>query len=268
VAPGATIQLVLAKSEKDVDLLSAVRYAVANNLGDVISQSFGEAESCPSTDFLADQHAVFADAVAKGITVVAASGDWGAAQKTCDGTLVAGVGTPASDPLVTAVGGTRLTADVTTGAYQSEVGWGDQYGASGGGFSAVYRRPGYQAPFIKSNGARGLPDVAWSADAYGAVPAVALGHGGFVFGTSAPTAEWAGVAALGDQAAGHRLGQLNIPIYHAAKGHAAIGALHNITAGNNSFGGFPGYSAGEGWDPVTGVGTPDVAKLVAWLAEN
>jgi subtilase family serine protease len=267
IAPGATIQLVLARSEQDADLLSATRYAVDHNLGDVISQSFSEAESCPSSQFLADEHAVFAQAVASGISLVAASGDLGPAQHTCDGTIVVGAGTPASDPLVTAVGGTRLIADVTTGQYITEVGWGDRFGASGGGFSAVYRRPGNQAPFVKDNSSRAVPDVAWSSDVFGFTPVVALGRRLASFGTSAATAEWAGVAAIGVQAAGHRLGSLNPLLYHAAKGKAAAGALRDITTGNSSFAGFTGFSAGPGWDAVTGLGTPDVALLVAWFVK-
>jgi subtilase family serine protease len=265
IAPGATIQLVLAKSEQDADLLAATKYAVDNNLGDVLSQSFSEAESCPSAQFLADEHAVFSQAVTNGTSLFAASGDFGPAQHSCDGSLVAGVGTPASDPLVTAVGGTRLIADVTTGQRIGEVGWGDHFGASGGGFSAVYRRPGFQAPFIKDNSARAVPDVAWSSDVFGFTPVAALGRRLASFGTSAATAEWAAVGALGVQAAGHRLGSLNTLLYHAAKGHAAIGSLRDITSGNNSFAGFTGFSAGDGWDAVTGLGTPDVALLVAWF---
>ena len=46
VAPGAKITLVLAKSNDDADILSATQFAVDHNLGDVISQSFGEAEQC------------------------------------------------------------------------------------------------------------------------------------------------------------------------------------------------------------------------------
>ena len=111
IAPGANITLVLAKSDADADILSATKYAVDNHLGDVISQSFGENESCMDPSLLAQQHQVFADATMKNITIFASSGDEGAAQGTCDGSsLVQAASTPASDPLVTAVGGTELHA--------------------------------------------------------------------------------------------------------------------------------------------------------------
>jgi subtilase family serine protease len=267
IAPGARLHLVLAKSEQDADVLSATKYAIRHNLGDVISQSFGEAESCQSAEFLAQQHEIFREAVEKGITLVAASGDVGAAQHTCDGTLVAGVATPASDPAVTAVGGTRLVADPVSGVYGSEVGWGDQVGASGGGFSTLYRRPGYQAPLVEGK-MRGLPDVAWSSDLYGAAIALALGGAGRTVGTSAATAEWAGIAALADQQSGHRLGSLNTWLYHVGKGRHYTQVMHDVTSGNNTFKGFTGFSAGPGWDPVTGLGTPDVAKLVSLLRDG
>ena len=88
IAPGANIVLVLAKSDADADLLSATKYAVDNNLGDVISQSFGENESCVDPTLLAQEHQVFADATMKYITIFASSGDEGAALPTCDSTLL------------------------------------------------------------------------------------------------------------------------------------------------------------------------------------
>ncbi len=262
VAPGAHLVLVQAKTGDDADILSATKYAIDNNLGDVISMSFSEAESCPTAAFLADEHAAFERAVANGISLVAASGDNGAAERTCAGALVSGVATPASDPLVTAVGGTTLVADPITGAYGSETAWSH----GGGGFSAVYRRPGYQAPFQKNNTARGLPDVAWSADRFGFGPSIVLGMKFKATGTSVATAEWAGVTALAVEAAGHRLGTFNISLYHAGKSHDAATRFHDITSGNNNSTAFQGASAAPGWDPVTGLGTPDVANLVAWIA--
>ncbi len=111
IAPGANITLVLAKSNDDADILSATKYAVNHNLGDVISQSFGEDESCMDPDLLKQQHQVFANATKKNITLFASSGDEGAAQPSCDGdSWGKAASTPASDPLVTSVGGTELQA--------------------------------------------------------------------------------------------------------------------------------------------------------------
>lgn len=254
IAPDANLVLVEAKSGDDADLLSAIKFAINNNLGDVISMSFSEAESCASSALLADQHAAFQQAVANGMTLVAASGDHGGSQELCDSHVVPGVATPASDPLVTAVGGTRLFADGISGQYQGEVAWADQSGASGGGFSALYRRPSYQAPFQKDNGARGLPDVALSASRFAFAPAIALGQMGASFGTSGPTAEWAGIVALADEAAGHRLGSVNEALYHAGKSDGASDRYHDV--------------GDKGWDSATGLGSPDVAILVEWIAAH
>jgi len=120
-APDANIVLAVAPSNNDSDILNTTKYVVDHNVGEVISQSFGEAEACMDPTLLSEQHAVFADAVSKGITLFASSGDSGASQPSCDGTgALFAASTPASDPNVTAVGGTTLTADPSTGAYQSE----------------------------------------------------------------------------------------------------------------------------------------------------
>jgi len=272
VAPGANIVLVLAKSNQDADLLSATRYAIDNNLGDVISQSFAEAESAAGFEFLREEHAVFERAAAKGITLVAGAGDFGATNRIGPRSLatVPAVATPASDPDVTAVGGTRLTIDSVSGAWVGETAWNDVLphgsGASGGGFSSVYKRPGYQAPFIDGNQQRGLPDVSYSASAFGATWLVSMGNVFAVDGTSGGVPQWAGIDALSRQFAGHRQSQLNIRLYHIAKSAAYGDAFHDITTGNNSFAGVQGYNAGPGWDPVTGLGTPDVFKLVPLLS--
>src|SRR5207245_1153345 len=79
VAPGANIALVLAKSNNDADIISALRYAVDHDLGDVISQSFGENESCVAAQDLNDFNQVYADATRKNITILASSADQGAA---------------------------------------------------------------------------------------------------------------------------------------------------------------------------------------------
>ena len=109
IAPQSDIALVLAKTNTDSDIQSALAYAVDHDLGDVISQSFGEAEACygvnvdgihqPGTT-LAAQHAIFVKAQRKGMTVLAAAGDSGSAQPTCDGKRsVLAASTPATDPL-------------------------------------------------------------------------------------------------------------------------------------------------------------------------
>lgn len=262
VAPDAAIVLVEAKSKEDTDLVAAAQYAVDNNLGDVITQSFGEAEMCASPAVLAQQHAVFQKAGDLGITVFASSGDKGAGRQACNdpNSLVLSVSTPASDPGVTAVGGTHLVAGAG-GAYQSESAWS----GSGGGFSTLFRRPGYQAPFQNDNKARGVPDVAYNADKATGYVVWWMGMGAVVGGTSAGSPQWAGIIALADQAAARRLGAINKSLYHIGKSDAYSSAFNDITSGANTFAGANVHEAKPGWDAVTGLGTPKVANLIPLL---
>jgi subtilase family serine protease len=268
IAPGARIELVLAKNSDDTEMLKVTKYAIDHNLGDVISQSFGEAEMCASAGLLRNQHRVFSAAGERGITLFASSGDQGAARPTCDGTsLVMSASTPASDPNVTGVGGTHLVADGTTGTYQSEAAWV----RSGGGFSTIYRRPGYQAG-VQTNPHRGVPDVAFDADsstglivAWSAlVPPTKVGLGK-VGGTSIGSAAWSGLVALADQSGHERLGQINASLYGAAKSKTH-GGFHDVITGNNSFMGITGFSAAPGWDATTGLGSPQAKKLLSRLS--
>ncbi|GCE17428.1 S53 family peptidase [Dictyobacter kobayashii] len=147
VAPDATIDLVLAKSSNDSDLVASLQYAIDNNLGDVVSMSFGEAESCLDAPTTQLWHHAFQTATQKNITLFASAGDQGAAQPTCDNSsYILSASSPANDPFVSGVGGTQLVADAVTGAYQSETAWNEpDFGAAGGGgFSTVYAKPFFQ----------------------------------------------------------------------------------------------------------------------------
>ena len=283
VAPDATINLVLAKTNSDADILSATRYAVEHNLGDVISQSFGEGETCVDPKLLKKEHELFFEATQKHITLFASAGDQGSSQPTCDGSgnFFLSASSPAADPLVTSVGGTQLVADPVTGDYQSEVVWNEpQFGsAGGGGFSTIYRKPFYQYGTQGIKNFRGEPDVSYNAAINGGVLTVwsesGITGGIFIFGgTSAGSPQWAGIAALGAQKANHRLGFLNPAFYLIGHTSLAKQVFHDTTVGNNGYAyqdangntvTIPGYSAGKGWDAATGWGTPDVSKLLSVL---
>jgi subtilase family serine protease len=299
VAPQARIEVLLASPltvqvASGRDLLLAVRYALTHQLGDVISFSLGLGEQCFSAAQADAVHAVTKLAAAEDVTLVAGSGDWGVVSRPCQPTTtasaLAGVIWPASDPLVTAVGGTRLLLD-PSGNYRSETAWnspprphpiGDPFGstphseASGGGFSQLFGRPDYQAGVPGITGGRGVPDVAADADtATGiAIVTVVTASGQRVLrrigGTSAGAPLWAGLAALADQYAGRRLGLLNPALYRIAESPQYSAAFHAVTSGTNTVT-FPprvitGYSAGPGWNPVTGWGSPDAAVLIPLLA--
>jgi subtilase family serine protease len=288
MAPGAKIELVSAASNEDTDILAATQYAVDNDLGDVLSQSFGENENCVDPDLLAAQHQMFQQAKRQGWTVFASSGDSGASQFTCDGTGAVKVASnPASDPLVTGVGGTTLSADID-GNYQGETAWtegiftgcnapavaDDDINCSGGGFSDLYPKPSFQKSWVKGKVGRGVPDVSYNAGVNGGVLTVCTvcdpSEPGSVFlfgGTSAGPPQWAGLTAIADQMAHHRLGEINTELYSIANSRSKYrSALHDVTVGNNDvseIGG--GYDARRGWDPVTGLGTPNAVKLLPLL---
>jgi subtilase family serine protease len=277
IAPAAKLVLVLAKSNDDADILSATRYVVDHNLADVISQSFGEAEQCMDPNVFNQQTALFAEATRKKITLLASSGDQGSAQPTCDGTsFFKAASTPASDPHVTGVGGTRLDADGVTGAYHGETVWNepDFASAGGGGFSVKFRTPTYQLP--RHLPSRGVPDVAYNAAIIGGVLAVWSSSGSgpdLVFrfgGTSAGSPQWAGLIALADQLRHGRVGFINPALYTITLSSRVYGALfHDITVGDNTYHGdvtVPGFAARAGWDAATGLGSPKANTLVPALA--
>jgi subtilase family serine protease len=289
VAPAAKIDLVIAKSDSDPDMLSALKYAVSHHLGSVLSQSYGEAESCEAKSVEQADHTLFEQAEAKGMSVFAASGDDGAAQPSCNNkSYVKSVGLPAADPLVTSVGATSLTAAQPDGTYKSEVAWNDSYGSSGGGYSTVFARPSYQDGFV-SSGHRGVPDVSYSGDvnnglliAWSQGDASQVGNVYEFGGTSAAAPQWAAIAALADQNAHHPLGFLNAKLYALAHSRYST-VFHDVAKGSNTVvtGGsttlpitgatdtgqvhVTGYPAGKGWDAVTGLGTPIVAHLLQYL---
>ena len=282
VAPGAKLTLVLAKSNDDADILSATQFAVDHNLGDVISQSFGEAEQCVDPAIERAQHRMFTKATLKGITLLASSGDQGAAQPSCDGsTFIKAASSPASDPLVTGVGGTLLDADHLTGVYHSETTWNEpQFEAgTGGGFSVVYGTPVFQKNLHLPS--RGVPDVAYNAGINSGVLAAwsSSGLGQDLFfrfgGTSAGSPQWAGLVALAAQLRHARVGYLNPQVYLLSRVKPVYAALfHDITTGDNSFTGtdaagnpvsIAGFPATRGWDPATGLGTPKANTLVPVL---
>jgi PKD repeat protein len=275
-APGASIDMTFSPNA-GVGLYEAVDWLVAHQAVNVISMSWGEPDvgifnaynqpcsvACnASTDgSYGILSPILADAAAEGISVFAASGDCGSA----DGTSGVATNYPASDPDVTGVGGTVLS--VTANGWSGESAWSgnatgaqapgcQNQGGSGGGY-APFPRPWWQETLAPKPTGRGVPDVAL--DAANPVAVVLNGRSVGVEGTSLSTPVWAGIAAIGDQLAGGPLGFLNPSIYRIAAGNNYSVDFHDIVQGEN------GYSAGPGWDPVTGLGSPRVASLVSDLA--
>jgi subtilase family serine protease len=268
MAPGATINLVLAKTSNDVDLYKALAYVVKHDLGDVISLSFGENEHCVDPQLRRAEHRTLKEAVRKGMTILVATGDYGSAQLTCDnGSYQQAVSYPASDPLVTAVGGTALTADAVTGRYISETAWNESSAfskATGGGYSKLYAAPAYQRGIRGAARGRGVPDLALNASVSGGVLVYENNRLtgrttiNIMGGTSVATPELAGILADGVQLAHHRLGSINPALYKLGNSKIYSQAMHDISSGDNMLAstGLSGYAAAPGWDPATGWGSP------------
>jgi subtilase family serine protease len=302
LAPGASILLVetpVSETEGITgfpQIVAAEKYVINHGLAAVISQSFGATEATfASFAQLKPLRAAYVDARSHHVTVLAASGDAGATDfksNESDYYLHRVTSWPASDPLVTAVGGTRL---VQAGGSYTSVAWNDSYNkafsgfwgstdpspfASGGGRSVFFTRPTWQnAVKAVTLGRRGVPDIAMSAACNGAVSVYSSyepGQAGWSLtcGTSEATPEFAAIVALADQVAGHRLGLINPTLYALSARHAA--GLVDVTSGNNTVSFYQGtatkpdkvtgFGSRKGYDLVTGVGTVNAASFVYELA--
>jgi subtilase family serine protease len=229
VAPGASLVYV-----NSTDATLSLEYAIEQNLGQVISMSYG---SCETADTLASQQALayyVAEANSQGQTIVAASGDTGAAG--CDSAVSTAaqyglsVTSPANQPGVTGVGGTSFssvsgyfgtTNDSKGGSavsYIPEIAWNltssqNHLEASGGGASTYFAKPGWQqGTGVPTDGQRDVPDVAFFAgdsalndstayvictqgDCASGTPNMTT-SGGAVGGTSAAAPVFSGIVAL------------------------------------------------------------------------
>lgn len=279
IAPKATIDLVIASNNAGNVLNVAQRFAIQNHLGNVMTLSFGSPEGLikggGNNIQLQQADANYQAAAQAGMTVFASAGDNGAS----NGLASANAGFPASDPLVTSVGGTNLFMS-DAGVYQNEDVWNDSndcpfgctagiFGATGGAPSKIFAAPAYQQA-LSGNSARTVADVGYNASVYTAVLVYLSFNGspGFYFfgGTSEGAPQWAGLTALANQAAGHSLGPINPTLYAIGANPAKYAAdFHDVTVGNNSFNG-PGFPAGTGYDIPTGLGTPNAANLIPDIA--
>ena len=331
VARDAKISFVFTGDSATYDIWDALYYAVDQGGYQVISASYADCEPYYApidirfTQMLGDAAAM------QGMTFVAATGDWGAAQ--CDSGIESAAGAelgysvawPASIPSVVGVGGTELNwgapipeplntvpsatywepsdAGYTAKGYIPEMGWNEMaleiqydsyfWGAGGGGVSVVYPMPYWQVGQVPSGSYRRVPDVALTA-AYAQVGYVmssswttADGDSGTPYpeelypsgGTSAATPSFAGLVAVVNEATGGGgFGNMNPLLYalNASTTGKSGAVFHDITTGNNIVPCQPGtpscpasapcqfgYSAGPGYDMVTGLGSVNAANLVA-----
>jgi kumamolisin len=227
----------------------------------VISISWGMPEDRWTPQAMNAFNALFHDAALLGIAVCVAAGDSGSSDGETDGANH--VDFPAASPWVLACGGTSLT--LNDGRIASETVWNDggEGGATGGGVSWHFSKPAYQAkinvplPIDSNPTGRGVPDVAGNADPATGYVVLVGGEGLVVGGTSAVAPLWAGLIALLNEKLGKRVGWLHPKLYATL---APGKALHDIAVGNNG-----SNSAAKGWDPCTGLGTPDGAAILKLL---
>jgi kumamolisin len=254
IAHGANIVLYFAPNT-DQGFIDAVTTAVhdTTHAPSVISISWGDAESNWTTAAMTSLDEACAGAAAIGVTVCVASGDGGSSDGQSDGSPHADF--PASSPHALGCGGTTLQVSATT--ITSETAWTD----SGGGVSDVFSLPSWQATAhvpapTNPSGGRGVPDVCADADPNSGYSVRVDGQSVVVGGTSAVAPLWAALIALMNQQLGTSVGFINPKLY-ALNGYPnSPGPLHDITSGSNG-----AYDAGVGWDPVTGLGSPDGTRL-------
>ena len=269
VAPGAKIVVYFAPYTEH-GWIQAVSSAVhdAGNEPSVLSISWGWPELQHTGDVAWSRaamqkiSALFQEAAHLGVTIFAASGDRGASCGMVD--HKAHVLYPASDPWVTACGGTMIQ----DGTEFTEVAWNNPGAATGGGISDVFPLPPWQPevavpPSANPGGriGRGIPDVAGYAAGYNIV------FGGAPMlspGTSGVAPLWAGLVARLNHSLGRNVGFLNPHLYGEIN---RAGALNAIIGGDNKFdANAPFYTAGPGWNACTGLGSPDGMKIIAALS--
>jgi subtilase family serine protease len=302
VAPGASILYFNATNVIDGSLTDVVD----NNLAPIVSTSYGACEASLGTSALAYYNVLLQQAATQGMTIIAASGDSGATD--CDapnvGSAVKGLAVdfPASSPLVTGVGGTRLNEGTATYwsttngtnqgsalSYIPEIVWNDDNGAgldaTGGGASDYFSKPSWQTGTgVPNDYSRDVPDVSLTAsivhDGYlicagstNCTNGFSNASGGFdvAGGTSAAAPAFAGLVALIEQKTGAKLGNINPTLYALAAKYPAV--FHDVTSGTNASpcttgsvncanGGAIGFTATTGYDQATGWGSVDAAALV------
>jgi subtilase family serine protease len=296
VARGATVKFVVSGSTSSSDGVDlSAQYIVTNKVAPVMSTSYGSCEASMGTAEMAFYKNLWQQAAAEGISTIIASGDSGAAG--CDGgsetteSYGAAINGLCSSVYSVCVGATQFNDTSNYGAYwtpgmnsttkESAIGYipegawnqsgtvsgGSGLWATGGGASAVYAKPAWQAgPGVPADGKRDVPDVSLAGSTHDGFLVVEGGYLWVIGGTSASAPSFAGIMALVNQKTGAAQGNPNPTLYALAtieSNHStAHSYFHDITSGNNSVPGLTGFSAGTGYDQATGLGSVNGSDLV------
>lgn len=296
VAPAAQVNLVVAASTVTTDGIDlATAYIVNHAAAPIASVSYGSCEAEMGSAERAFYASLWQQAAAEGISVFVSSGDSGAAgcsAPTATAGAQAAVNGLCTSPYVTCVGGTEFNEGSNAAEYwapanspgygsalsyipeevwnESASNGGAGLWASGGGVSAVYTQPSWQAGVddaAADGGMRAVPDVSLAAADHDGYFVAENGSYWIASGTSASTPSFAGIMALVLQAQhGASQGNANPRLYALAGGGG--NPFHLTPSGDNGVPGVTGYSAaGSIYNLATGLGSVDAALLVnGWSA--
>ena len=269
MAPKAQIDMILGPNT-DQGLVDVIERGIFPKNGEVqktvLSTSWGLAEQKQTPQTLNTLSIEFRQAAIRGVQVFAGAGDSGAKSNS----LTFQPEYPASDPNVVGVGGLKMVLN-PDGTLKSASAWDEgENSSTGGGVSKIFRLPWWQknvgVPNNPDTGlvGRGVPDISTNAARATGFPLRVDGIDKVIGGTSAGAPLYAGM-------------MLNINAELAAQGIKPITPLnawmyarandsdifHDVTSGGNH-----GFTAGKGWDPVTGLGWVDGQKMLDAMKLN
>lgn len=267
LAPKATFVIYYGKS-----ILEAVKLALSDtkNHPTILSISWAGSEFHYSELELQELNNTFYEAALRGITVIGASGDHGA----FNGLQYPNVNVPTNNPFVLGCGGT--TVAIQNGQLIQNIVWNEQMSGSmvgtGGGYSQRVTIPSYQqrasAIYLNNNpqflrfnphNGRAIPDISANAAMASAYSIVFNGQWTKMGGTSLSTPLWAALVARLNQALGYQLGFFNSLLYQLEGSNA----FFPVPQGNNGL-----YIAAYGWDPCTGLGSPNGQALLSAIQQT
>jgi subtilase family serine protease len=301
VAKGATIKFVVSASTSASDGVDlSAQYIVSHNTAPVMSTSYGSCEAAMGSAELAFYSNLWQQASAEGISTMISAGDSGAAG--CDGGSAStsaygrAVNGLCSSIYSVCVGGTQFNDTANNSSYwlsstnpttkESAVGYipeivwnqsgsvsgGSGLWAGGGGVSAYYAKPSWQAGLgVPSDGKRDVPDVSLAASTHDGYLIVENNTLYLIGGTSASSPSFAGIMAIVNQKTRSAQGNPNPTLYALAAlqnsqttSHAYF---HDVTAGSNTVPGATGFNAGAGYDQASGLGSVNGANLVNYWTD-
>jgi pseudomonalisin len=256
-APGVSkLDVYVGPSLSDSDILATINRWVTDDAAKQGSFSAGECDLLAYVSgFTSGLDTVLEQAAAQGQTMFFASGDTGSQCPAVTGVngVPAGIpdtNYPASSPYGIGVGGTSVLSP----SGPTEIAW---Y-AGGGGLSPLEPKAAFQSATkvygVVASPLRAVPDVSLDADPESGYEVIVAGAEETIGGTSAGAPSWQGIWARAQGAHGGALGFAGPVLYSTVPATA----FHDVQIGSNAL-----YPAGPGYDLVTGLGTPDISKLIS-----